>query len=127
MLARGFCHALMLGVVAWCAACSPTPSTQAHGKPVSHWVEVLQSPDAKARKKAVDVLSNVGTADPAVLPALTEAVKDRDVAVRRAAILALLKMGPAAKDATPALTEALQDKDPQTREYARKALEKIQE
>jgi HEAT repeat protein len=75
----------------------------------------------------VEILSNVGAADPAVLPALTEAVKDRDAKVRREAILALLKLGPPAKDAIPVLTETLQDKDPQNRVYAAKALDKIQE
>ena len=52
------------------------------GEPVSHWLETARSPDPKARKKAVDVLGNVGPADPAVIPALVAAVKDKDPAVR---------------------------------------------
>jgi HEAT repeat protein len=77
----------------------------AHGKPVAHWVQALQDPSATVRKKAVNVLGNVGAVDPAVVPALARALKDRDVGVRRAAVLALLKIGPAARDVVPALKE----------------------
>ena len=117
---------LMLGLLAWCVGCGQAPPTLAHGKPVSHWVQSLQDPDAKVRRKAVDHLGNVGTADPAVVPALIGAVKDGDAGVRRAAILALLKLGSAAQNAVPVLTEALQDKDPQSRDYAARALKQIQ-
>jgi HEAT repeat protein len=107
------------------AGCGRAPPTLAHGKPVAYWFEALRHPDARERKKAVQVLGNVGAADPAVLPALTGAVKDRDSGVRSEAVLALLKMGPAAEAATPALREAERDRDPQIRTYATRALERI--
>ena len=67
----------------------------------------------------------MGPADPAAIPALIEAVKDRDAKVRGEAILALLRIGPEAKEAIPTLAEAQKDKDPQVRSYAAKALAKI--
>ena len=105
--------------------CGQSTPLATHGKPVSHWVEVLRGPDAKARKKAVIALGHVGTADPAVMPALIGALKDRDATVRAEAVLALLNLGPAAKDAIPALEEATKDKDAKVRGYAVKALERI--
>jgi HEAT repeat protein len=106
--------------------CNKNRPLIAHGKPVQHWIEALQNPDVNARKKAVEILSNVGTADPAVIPALTAALKDREAGVRSAAVLALLRLGPAAREAIPALKEAQRDRDPNVRNQAVKALEKIQ-
>ncbi len=106
--------------------CNKNRPLTAHGKPVQHWIEALQNPDVKARKKAVEVLSNVGTADPAVIPALTGALKDREAGVRSAAVLALLRLGPAAREAIPALKETQKDRDPNVRNQATKALENIQ-
>ena len=104
---RLFTLVLVAATAAGCGA--PAPPTMAHYKPVSHWVEVLKGPDAKQRKQAAHVLGMVGPQDPAVIPALTVAVKDADAAVRSEAILGLLRIGPAAKDAVPALTDALRD------------------
>jgi HEAT repeat protein len=97
-----------------------------HGKPVAHWLHALHDSDVRARKKAVEALSNVGSADPAVVPALIECLNDREASVRGAAALALLKIGPEASEAVPALRRALQDKDVKVRTYARKALERIE-
>jgi len=97
-----------------------------HGKPVAYWLQELQKPDPKLRKKAVSALGHVGALDPAVIPALTGAVKDRDATVRSEAILALLNIGPAAKDAIPSLNEACNDKDAVVRSHAAKAVERIQ-
>src|SRR5262245_34840571 len=97
-----------------------------HGKPVAHWLQELRKPDPKVRKKAVAALGHVGALDPAAIPALTGAVKDRDTAVRSEAILALLNIGPAAKDALPTLNEACNDKDAVVRSHAAKAVERIQ-
>jgi HEAT repeat protein len=97
--------------------------TLAHGKPVEHWLQALHEPDAKVRKRAADVLGNVGAVDPAVVPALAVAVQDRDRNVREAAAVALLKMGPAARDATAALSTASRDSDPRVRTVAVRALE----
>ena len=88
------------------SGCGQSAPTLAHGQPVEHWVRALRDPDAKVRKRAADVLGNVGAADATVVPALAGAVKDSDRAVREATVLALLKMGPAARDALPALVES---------------------
>jgi HEAT repeat protein len=99
----------------------------AGGKPVAHWVEGLKSPDAKVRKRAVQKLANVGAADPAAVPALAGALKDRDAGVRAEAALGLLRIGPAAKEAAGALQEAARkDTNPTVRAHAGKALEKVQ-
>jgi HEAT repeat protein len=95
------------------------------GQPVSHWLEAARSPDPKVRMKAVDVLGNVGPADPAAIPALAEAVRDRDPSVRDAAVLALSKIGPPAAAALPALREATKDPSPAVRAHAATAVERV--
>jgi HEAT repeat protein len=107
------------------AGCGAAQPTMVHGKPVSHWLEALRSPEAGVRKKAVHALGFVGASDPAALSALTGAVKDRDAGVRAEAVLALLNLGPAARDALPALEEAQKDRDARVRAYAAKALERV--
>jgi HEAT repeat protein len=116
---------LLTGMLLVPLGCSPAAPTLAHGKPVTHWLEELRQPDALQRKKAVQVLGNVGPANPAVVPALTSAVKDRDAGVRGEAVLALLKMGPAARDAAAVLREAEKDRDPRIRANAAKALARV--
>ena len=63
------------------------------GRPVGDWVADLSNPDPKVRKKAVQSLGHVGTADPAALPAVIGTLKDKDAGVREAAILAVLVNG----------------------------------
>jgi HEAT repeat protein len=116
---------VVLGLALLASGCARPQSTLAHGHPVDYWVQALHDPSPAARRKAVDVLGNVGAGDPAVLPALTAAMKDRDGGVRGAAVLALLRMGPAAQDACPALEEAQKDRDPRVRSNATKALRRI--
>jgi HEAT repeat protein len=107
--------------------CGQAPSTMAGGKPVSYWIEVLHGPDAALRKKAVAKLGNVGPTDPAVLPALLQALKDGEPAVRCETILALARFGSAAKEALPMLAELrLNDPDEEVRACAEKALGKLQ-
>jgi HEAT repeat protein len=120
---------LLLGLALLPGGCAKAPAELlAHGKPVGHWVQALHDPDVRVRKRAAEVLGNVGAVDPAVVPGLAGAVKDRDAGVRGAAVLALLKIGPAAREAAPALAEARKsDHDAKVRSYAAKALEKIQE
>jgi HEAT repeat protein len=97
------------------------------GKPVDHWVQAMQSPDAQVRKTAVVKLGNTGAAEPEVWAAISGALGDADAGVRREAILALMKCGPRAADALPVLVELAQrDSDAQVREYAGKALKKLQ-
>ena len=118
---------LILGLAILAGGCAKAPPPLAHGKPINHWVEALQDPDARVRKKAVDVLGNIGAVDPVIVPALVGAVKDRDARVRAEAVLGLLRIGPAAREAIPVLEEAQKkDRDAKVRTYAGKALEKIQ-
>lgn len=118
---------LLFILVCLVGGCSKAEPTLAGGKPVSHWVQALQSPDARLRKQAAFKLGNVGPADPAALPALIGALKDRDSVVRREAIMAVLKCGPAAREAIPALTDLQKNaSDAPTRTSATKALEKLQ-
>jgi hypothetical protein len=116
---------LMVGCCAL-AGCGPTPPPTAHGKPVAYWVEQIHSGDDKTRLQAVKALANVGAKDPTVVPALTDAVRDKKEQVRVEAILALLRIGPDAADAVPALTEASRDRNTKVREAAARALERIQ-
>jgi HEAT repeat protein len=109
------------------AGCGEPAAMTAGGKPVSHWLQALQDPDARVRKKAVTKLGNVGTADPAAIPAVAAALKDRDARVRVEAALALLKLGPAAKEAEAALAEAARtDPDGRVRDCAARALANVQ-
>lgn len=120
-------RALAVLLLVLTVGCHKTEPTLAHGKPVGDWVAALRGPDARARKKAAGVLGNVGAIDPAVVPALAEAVRDRDPAVRAEAVLALAKIGPAAREAEPALAEAQKDTNPAVRQYASKALERVRQ
>jgi HEAT repeat protein len=118
---------LVVGILSvFLGGCRRAEPTLVGGKPVNYWVQALQDPDAKLRKKAAFKLGNVGAADPAVVPTLILAVKDRDAGVRAEAILALLKIGPAVPEAIPAFLEAQKDRDANVRSSAAKALEKIQ-
>jgi HEAT repeat protein len=118
-----FVPLILLAVVA--CGCGQKGPVLSHGQPVSHWVEALHDPSPQARKKAVVALGHAAPADPAAMPALIGAVKDRDAGVRGEAVLALLNLGPAARDAIPALEEARKDPDARVRGYAAKALERV--
>ena len=108
------------------SGCGRTPPTVAGGKPVSDWVNTLQSPDVKLRKKAASKLGNVGPTDPVAFPALMRALRDTDAGVRCEVILALTKFGSGAKEAIPDLTVIhRQDPNAQVRTYAARALEQI--
>src|SRR5262249_45104371 len=117
-------HILLAGLVVLLAGCGRAQPTLAHGKPVSDWVAALQHPDARQRKKAAEVLGNVGAADPAVVPALAGAVKDRDPTVRGGAVVARLKRGRAAGGAGPPPQEAEKARAPRARANAVRAREK---
>jgi hypothetical protein len=109
------------------AGCGQTHPTLAGGKPVSFWVESLQSSDAQLRQKAVDKLGNVGNSDPQAFPAVIGALRDADPAVRQAAVRAVPKFGTPAREAVAALKEIeSSDADPEIRAEAaavRQALE----
>src|SRR5438046_5014679 len=80
--------ALLIGV----GGCGKTEPTVG-GQSVSHWIEALKAPDARLRKKAATKLGNAATIDPAAVPALIGALKDRDAAVRAEAIVSLMRVG----------------------------------
>ena len=108
------------------AGCGQTATPLSGGKPVEHWVKVIQGPDAGLRKTAVCKLGNAGAPDAEAWTALKGALRDRDTAVRREAILAIMKCGPRAQEAIPVLAElARQDPDAQVRQFAGKAAKKL--
>jgi HEAT repeat protein len=108
------------------AGCHSRQAPTSGGKPISHWLAALRSSDTNARKTAAFKLGNVGSTDPAVLPALLAALKDANPAVRRESILALVKCGPPAKEAIPSLAELQKfDPDSKVRTCARLALNKL--
>ena len=115
---------LLAGLAVGCGRPVPTAKYFA-GQPVQHWLAAVTDPNPKVRKKAADVLGNIGPADPAVVPALVMCLNDADAAVRDAAALGLSKMGPAAAAATPALHEACTDSDPSVRGHASAALRRV--
>jgi HEAT repeat protein len=107
--------------------CSRTdvPSNYFSGQPVEHWLEAVKSPDPKTRKKAAEVLGNVGPVDLRSIPALIVAVKDPDPKVRDAVVLSLSKIGRPAVSAADVLREATNDDDPMVRSHATTALERV--
>jgi HEAT repeat protein len=119
-----FVIAVLCGLLVGCGQTRPTLSG---GKPVEHWVQALNDPDARVRKDAASKLGNAGPVNSDVLPALVAALKDPDAKVRCEVIFALVKFGPDAKEAVPILTELRKsDSDARVRTYAGEALEKIQ-
>ena len=76
------------------------------------------------RINAVEALG-LKSATPAIVTALTEAIRDDDAHVRFSAALSLAQMGPGAEAAVPALSEALHDTNRYVPGYAVEALERI--
>ncbi|MFO0938259.1 MAG: HEAT repeat domain-containing protein [Gemmataceae bacterium] len=122
--------ALVLALSLTACGCGSRPVTTAKyfsGEPVSHWLDQAKSTNAKQRLKALDVLGNVGPADPGAIPALITGIKDKDAKCRSASILALSKIGPDAKAALPALNEISQsEKDPAIKKQIQIAMDRIQ-
>ncbi len=118
---------LLFGPLIFVAGCGADAPKEKYfsGETVEHWLAAIKSPDPKTRKKAADVLGNVGPVDPGAIPALILAVKDPDPKVRDAAVLGLSKIGPAARDAAQVLEEATKDRDPAVRSHAVVALERV--
>jgi HEAT repeat protein len=115
------------GLLLFVAGCQKAAELQTvHGQPISHWLDELKKPDARARKKAVIALESVGAKDSGAIQAIVGALKDADATVRDTAVLALLNIGPDAHEAAPALESMKNDKDPTVRTHAAKAIERIQ-
>jgi HEAT repeat protein len=93
------------------------------GHSSGYWMDALNSPDAKLRKRAIYSLGTIGSKVPEAVPAIARIMLDDDDAdLRREASLALLKMIPASGEAVPALAQALADEDPLVRMYAANTL-----
>ena len=115
----------LLLVLAGCGGPAVPTAMYFSGQPVPHWLTEARSKDPKARKHAIDVLGNVGPAEPEAIPALAAAVKDPDARVRDAAVLGLSKIGPTAASALPALEAATKDGDPTVRTHAVAAVGRV--
>jgi HEAT repeat protein len=85
----------------------------------------LKSSQEGDRIKAVRILPQRKGDAAQVVPALTEALKDKDGDVRWSAAIGLGYFGDQAKDAIPALEAAQRDRDPRVREAAGVALSRI--
>jgi HEAT repeat protein len=80
------------------------------GKPVSAWVEALQSADPEVRSKAAIILGEMGAETHGLIPALIEALKNKDS--RPTATSVLINQG---RPIAPQLLEGLKHKDPVVR------------
>jgi HEAT repeat protein len=92
------------------------------GRPLSAWVEDLKAAAPQTRNAAAYVISGMGPAARAAVPALIEALDDPVAAVRYPVAVALREIGPAAAAAVPALRRALNDSSDDVAAMARKAL-----
>lgn len=119
-----FCFAITIAFLLGCGPAVPK-DRYFKGQPVAHWLEAIRNSDPKTRQMAADVLGNVGTSDPAVVPALIEAIKDKNAKVRGAAVLSLSRIGPDAADAAPALQAIANDPDPTVRSHVKLAVERV--
>jgi HEAT repeat protein len=79
---------------------------------VPQLLKAAKSPSGDVRFFALGVLGTVGSKDPAVLPALIEALKDADETTVRGAVEGLRQYGPEAHPAAAALAELLRTKGP---------------
>ena len=117
---------LLATALAGCAAKETIPGKWFAGKPVEHWLEAIKSPDAKLRRRAAEVLGNVGQADLRSVDALAAALSDPDRRVREEAVLGLSKMGPVAAAAADAIQKAIRtERDPQVLAHAKAALARV--
>lgn len=94
-------------------------------KSTNELIADLKSPEEKDRIIAVRLLPQRKGDASKVVPALTEALKDKDGDIRQSAAIGLGYFGDEAKSATAALQAAQRDHDPRVREAAGKALQRI--
>jgi HEAT repeat protein len=111
------CLLLLLGLAA-CGGCSRQKST-------AELVKDLKSSEERDRLVAVRLLQQRKGDAAEVVPALTEALKDKTEDVRISAAIGLGYFGEQARGAVPALRAAQQDHDARVREAARVALSRI--
>src|SRR4051794_1533102 len=72
-------------------------------------VKALKDPDRNTRRKAAEILAELGPAGKAAVLPLIEALGDKDRVVRATAARALANIGPDAVVAIPSLKEALKE------------------
>jgi HEAT repeat protein len=94
-------------------------------KPTGQMVTDLKSSAVRDRIAAVRLLQHRKGDAAQVVPALTEALKDKADDVRWSAAIGLGYFGEQAKEAIPALEEATHDSDARVREGAGVALSRI--
>ncbi len=94
-------------------------------KPTPQMIADLKSVNDRDRIVAVRLLPQRKGEAAQVVPALTEALKDKDADVRWSAAIGLGYFGARAKDAVPALQAAQRDRDARVREGASVALSRI--
>ncbi len=95
-------------------------------RPTGEWVDQLKAPDSAQRLHAIRALGDRPHDAPVVVPALSEALKDKDAFVRRDAAHALARIGPQAQAAIPALRPLLRDRNAGVRKAAEEAIRKIE-
>jgi HEAT repeat protein len=110
------CFVMLLGLLA-CAGCGKKSTDQL--------IADLKSPQDKDRLIAVRLLPDRKGDAAKVVPALTEALKDKENDVRISAAIGLGYFGEQARGAIPALQAAQQDRDGRVREAARVAISRI--
>ncbi len=106
--------ALVMVAVAGCEA-----EPDYHGRKLSLWVRDLDAESAHNRRRACEVLGEMGPPAQAAVPHLVTALADASPMVREAAIVALAKIGAGAK---PALEGLLAGDSPELRAYAGETL-----
>jgi hypothetical protein len=108
-----------------CARGEVTKEKYFSGKPVDHWLQAVASKDPLERKRAADVLGNVGPVDKRSVAALMSLLGDDSARVRDAAVLGLSKLGTFAAEAAPVLEKATKDADEKVRGHASAALVRV--
>ena len=111
------CSFLLVCLVA-CGGCSKTKSTD-------ELIADLKSGQERDRLVAVRLLPQRKADSGKVVPALTEALKDKEGDIRWSAAIGLGYFGEQAKDAVPALEALQKDRDARVREGAGLALSRI--
>ena len=109
------------------SAVASDPEVLYRGKPVSHWIALLQSEDAAVRRRAVASMNAIVTGIDAVIPVLGKAVEDEDQGVRLKAVEVLGVLGRSLKDAFPELIRSAQSEDLTVRLAGLQALREIAE
>jgi len=124
MTYRAIPAAFVLGLATTVALHAQTQAEEPvfDGRPLSAWVSDLKAAAPQTRNAAAYVISGMGPAAKAAVPALIEALDDPVAAVRYPVAVALREIGPAAAAAVPALRRALNDSSDDVAAMARKAL-----